>query len=245
MLQITIWLNHQPMLYLCRRNQSSLSSPARGKRTTSRVRKTPSFRATPGKNLTPSKWNGIPIKSRLTCRRRIRSGSTLERTLQTQRHNLQRILQSPGTIRKATFWTRYPSHHLHHLPDIHTRLHILHQESIKMLLTPSEPLAAHPYRIPILGRKSHTSISLVVGLRAIVLLLIRRLIEINRSFCRIPFRHMPSAQILDGHRQTTDLLDHINPIVHLLTIELLHRALWVRRPPRNRIRAQLQAPRLQ
>ena len=143
MLQITIWLNHQPMLYLCHQNRSSLLSPARGKPTTSRVRKTLSFRGTPGKNSTHLNWNGTPIKSRLTCRKRIRSGSTLEKIPQTQRHNLQRILQSPGTIRKATSWTRYPSHRLHHRPDIHTRLHILHQESIKTLSTPPELLAGH------------------------------------------------------------------------------------------------------
>ena len=222
MLQITIWLNHQPMLYLCRQNQNSLLSLARGRPTTSRAKKTPSCRATPGKNSTPSKWNGIPFKSRLTCRKRIRSGSTLERTLRMQRHNLQRILQSLGTIPKVTSWIRYPSHHLHHHPGIHTRLHILHPESIKMLSMPPEPLAAHLYRIAILSRKSHTSTSLVVGLRAIVLPLIRKPIEINRSFCRIRFRRIPSAQILDGHHQTTDLRGHIKPIVHLLTIDLLH-----------------------
>lgn len=207
---------------LCRQSQSNLSSQARGKPTTFRARKTLSFQVSPGKNSTPSNWRKTPFRSKWTCRKRIRSGFTLERTPQMQKPNSQRILQSQGTIPRATSWTQYPNQHLHHRPDIHTLLHTLHQVSTKMLSTPPELPVAPLCRIPILGRRSRTSTSLVVELKVIVLRLTRRRIEINKSFCKILCHTMHSAQIPDGHRQASDLRDHIQSIVHLLAIALLH-----------------------
>jgi hypothetical protein len=219
-LQTIICLNHQQTLYLCHKSRSSLSSLASDRPTTSHARKTPLFRATPGKNSTRSNWNGIHSRSRWTSRKRIRSGFTLAKTQPTQRHSLQRILPSRGTIRKVTSWTPYPSHSLH--PGIHIQLHILHQESTRTLLMLQERQAALPCRHPLVDQKSLTSTSRVVEQKPIVIVLIRNRTEDNRTFCRILSHPMPSAQILDGHHQTTDHRHHIKHIVRLQLMALPH-----------------------